>query len=266
MMENCLGITSFCAFIAPFFLGILMIWGAFAAKNGIIWYFARILDYEGVQLTNFTIPLILLIVAGVFTFLLIFFLVVTVNERKNNFSIFYLVMIGCTMALEISALTMLFKNDADGMPENTMYNSMGNYYNEGSPSQNVSVQFWNYMQDNLKCCGIYGYTDWVAASQAPEVGFIPKSCCIGDNQTSESCTEVITKDKINSVAFIKNTIYMDGCLSQYNSFYGIGFLELTAILVIFCQVCGLVTACGVFISKRSGYENLAKSTSVITDT
>ncbi|ODM89943.1 Tetraspanin-6 [Orchesella cincta] len=137
-------------FIAPFFLGILMIWGAFAAKN------------------------------------------VPCHD-------------GCTMVLELSALTMLFKNDADGMPENTMYNSMGNYYNEGSSSQNVSVQFWDYMQDN--CCGIYGYTDWVAASHAPEVGFIPKSCCIGDNLTSASCTEVITKDKINSVAFIKNTIF-----------------------------------------------------------
>ncbi|ODM89944.1 CD63 antigen [Orchesella cincta] len=253
MMQNCLVFT---AFIAPLFLGILLVWGAFAAKNGIVWYFSRILDNERIELTNFTIPLILLIVAGVFTFLLVFFLVVAINEKKTIFSNLYVIMIDCTMVLELSALYMLFITDADGMAKNTMYNSMGNYYNEGSSSQNVSVQFWDYMQENLKCCGIYGYTDWVAAEQAPEVGFIPKSCCIEDIQTSESCTEVITKDKINSVAFIKNTIYMDGCLSQYNSFYGIGLLEVIAIFSIFCQVCGIVTVCSVVNNRRSGYINM----------
>ncbi|ODM88722.1 Tetraspanin-1 [Orchesella cincta] len=196
MMENFIICT---AIIGPFILGIFLVWGAFAVKNGIIWYFGRILDYEGFELANLTIPCILLIVA-------------------------------------------------DGMAENIMLNSMGNYYNDGSPSQNVSVQFWDYLQENLKCCGIHGYTDWVAASQAPEIGFIPTSCCMDNAQSSDnvSCTEAITKDKISAVAFITNTIYMDGCLFQYNSSYGIGFLELTAIIAIFCHVCGLITACVCF--------------------
>ncbi|ODM89942.1 CD63 antigen [Orchesella cincta] len=255
MMENFIVCT---AIIGPFILGIFLVWGAFAVKNGVIWYFGQILDYEGFELANLTIPCILLIVAGIFSLMLVFILGVAINKKNNIFSILYLALIGCTMLLEISALTSLFKNDADGMAENIMFNSMGNYYNDGSPSQNVSVQFWDYLQENLKCCGIHGYTDWVAASQAPEIGFIPTSCCIGDAQSSDnvSCTEAITKDKISAVAFITNTIYMDGCLFQYNSSYGIGFLELTAIIAIFCHVCGLITACGVFISNRSGYNSL----------
>ncbi|ODM86566.1 hypothetical protein Ocin01_20116 [Orchesella cincta] len=84
MMENFIICT---AIIGPFILGIFLVWGAFAVKNGVIWYFGRILDYEGFELAKLDHSVYSLNRCGYFLLDLVFILGVAINKKNNIFSI-----------------------------------------------------------------------------------------------------------------------------------------------------------------------------------
>ena len=74
-------------------------------------------------------------------------------------------------------------------------------------SDEVSVA-WDIIQENRKCCGIIGYTDWHECDECILINSYPNSCCKTTNE--ENCGF----DKMNSTVE-DATFYSEGCFAKF---------------------------------------------------
>ncbi|CAL8143339.1 unnamed protein product [Orchesella dallaii] len=238
--------------------GIAFVWGGLSGESGLSKYFATIL--HGDESSSIMFSTVLFIVTGI--------LMVSTSvlgcygaSTENRYMLSsYSVLMGLTLIVQLAAVTVLIKYDISGVVRNAMSSSFNNYYSLDSGTRNESVQFWDYLQSNLKCCGVNNYTDWRSASQAPAFGFIPESCCKPsvDHDDARNCTRFITRDKVKDAALVGEFIYVNGCLDEYFKYYSIDLLAFCAILLGAVQIFGLVYACYLANSLRPGYINLER--------
>ncbi|XP_021542839.1 CD63 antigen [Neomonachus schauinslandi] len=98
------------------------------------------------------------------------------------------------------------------------------------------------MQEDFKCCGAANYTDWESVPSVPK-GQVPDSCCIN-----------VTKDC--GVSFQVKNIYPEGCVEKIGGWLRRNVLVVAAAAlgIAFVEVLGIVFACCLVKSIRSGYE------------
>lgn len=98
------------------------------------------------------------------------------------------------------------------------------------------------MQEDFKCCGAANYTDWESVPTVPK-GQVPDSCCIN-----------VTKDCGASLQI--NNIYSEGCVEKIGGWLRSNVLVVAAAAlgIAFVEVLGIVFACCLVKSIRSGYE------------
>ncbi|XP_025738584.1 CD63 antigen [Callorhinus ursinus] len=98
------------------------------------------------------------------------------------------------------------------------------------------------MQEDFKCCGAANYTDWEGISSMLK-GQVPDSCCIN-----------VTKDC--GVSFHVKNIYTEGCVEKIGGWLRRNVLVVAAAAlgIAFVEVLGIVFACCLVKSIRSGYE------------
>ena len=95
---------------------------------------------------------------------------------------------------------------------------------------NTTIYSWDIIQQNLKCCGIYNYTDWSE--------MVPDSCCkkIG----GKNCVNIAEEQ--NEEENITERIHITGCFDQIeNKFQNTVFTAIGCIIgIILLIIVGIV--------------------------
>ncbi|CAL8143337.1 unnamed protein product [Orchesella dallaii] len=237
--------------------GLVFIGGALNGLHGISKYFATILNGE--ESTMVMVRMSLFFFTGIFMISTAILGCYGAHTGNRYLLSLYAFVMGLTLILQLAAVTLLVNYDEWDIARNAMNRSLNNYYNLDSTSYNESVQFWDYLQPNMECCGIDNYTDWRNASQAPAVSFIPESCCkpsLDHDDDVTNCTRFITNGNLEDAALVEKFIYVDGCIGEYFHDYAIDLVALYAIFMAFFQVFGIVHACCLVIGLRADYRRL----------
>ncbi|CAL8100940.1 unnamed protein product [Orchesella dallaii] len=166
----------------------------------------------------------------------------------------YSVLVGLILVIQLGAAiaAYAFQDDVENVLRSGMEKTLDKYYVMDAVGHNDSVSSWNFMQHNLECCGVNNYTDWNLAKEAPVVGFVPESCCIGG--AVGNCTNSITNGTDFDVA--SKEIYTQGCLHTYVQSFSIDRLGTVGIVLAVVQVMGVICACMMARSIRFSYETV----------
>jgi len=103
---------------------------------------------------------------------------------------------------------------------------------------------WDRIQQNLKCCGVDNFKDWIYTEWANENRTFPNSCCINSN----TCNNLDA-----------DQIYPNGCYQEildllYNNLNGIG---IGMLLVAFFQIIGMSLSCCLALNiNKALYEEM----------
>ncbi|ODM86565.1 hypothetical protein Ocin01_20117 [Orchesella cincta] len=190
---------------------------------------AEFLTTRDSELANLTIPCILLIVAAYFLLDLVFILALQ-STRKQHFLYF--------------GINLIIKNDADGMAENIMLNSMG-IITMMDPSQTFPCNSGITCKKTLGC----------AVVRLPEIGFILHLVALDNAKL---------RQRVMYGSYHKG---QDKCCSIYYKHYLYGWLSLSIQFILrywFLEQLQLLQSFAtsgwycvcVFISNRSGYNSL----------
>jgi hypothetical protein len=98
---------------------------------------------------------------------------------------------------------------------------------------------WSFMQTELKCCGIYNYTDWYKSSGWPLHDYVPRECCVTNT------TDCNTSHK-------PTMWHPKGCLSELKSYMlrKLYVLGIVAIVIGVIQILGLLASMVLFCCLR----------------
>ncbi|XP_006859457.1 PREDICTED: CD63 antigen isoform X2 [Chrysochloris asiatica] len=110
------------------------------------------------------------------------------------------------------------------------------------PKDNITAPFLDEMQQNFKCCGAFNYTDWENIPLVPK-NRIPDSCCVN---VTKNC----------GVNFNVKDINTEGCVEKIGGWLRSKLLVIAAAAlgIGFVEVLGIIFACCLVKSIRSGYE------------
>ncbi|XP_069347935.1 CD63 antigen isoform X1 [Eulemur rufifrons] len=111
---------------------------------------------------------------------------------------------------------------------------------ENYSKNNNTASILDRMQEDFKCCGAANYTDW---ENIPSMGKgrVPDSCCVN---VTVGC----------GINF--KEIYTEGCVEKIGGWLRKNVLVVAAAAlgIAFVEVLGIVFACCLMKSIRSGYE------------
>ncbi|KAG5200749.1 hypothetical protein JEQ12_005283 [Ovis aries] len=109
------------------------------------------------------------------------------------------------------------------------------------PKANETASILDKMQKDFKCCGAANYTDW---EKIPTMASrVPDSCCV--NITNNCGVHFVVKD-----------IHTEGCVEKIAAWLRKNVLVVAAAAlgIAFVEILGIVLACCLVKSIRSGYE------------
>ncbi|XP_072032679.1 CD63 antigen-like [Amphiura filiformis] len=130
--------------------------------------------------------------------------------------------------------------------EENMFKLMPEYI-----SANATKNLFDNMHEDLKCCGTHNYTDWFATGSyvdavCPDTAScVPESCC----KDKTSCNYMIVPSN-------PTDIYTKGCNEKLSDLItdNIAIIAAIAIVIAVIEVFGIVCACCLIKSIKSGYE------------
>lgn len=167
----------------------------------------------------------------------------------TTFAVFMVII----FVLEIVAgvLGLVYKTKVTAVADKALKKGLEKYGKE----EGANV-FFDWLQQEFKCCGIDGQKDWkpkassnatVApvgnATVAPVASGVPKSCCIKDH-TKPNCVKVSAN------------LYTAGCKKKFEDFVKAKLVLIGAIAlgIAFLQILGIIFACVMMIEIRGQYE------------
>eukprot|EP00088_Acartia_fossae_P023820 TRINITY_DN2481_c0_g1_i3.p1 TRINITY_DN2481_c0_g1~~TRINITY_DN2481_c0_g1_i3.p1 ORF type:complete len:274 (+),score=63.35 TRINITY_DN2481_c0_g1_i3:74-895(+) len=187
-----------------------------------------VLDQQGVDISGFDLGIyagapIILIVAGVITSIIAFLgCCGAIKENKcmliSYFVIILAVFIGC-----IVGAVLVYQGKFDEQIKTPLKDSI-KYYKDDAKSgskEDAYKQVWNTIQEELKCCGVSGVSDWDQAGAniggaGWTVGNKPEGCCHytrgkseeNDANAIQACRQVPRLDN-------STTYYFEGCYDAF---------------------------------------------------
>ncbi|PFX25288.1 tetraspanin-3-like [Stylophora pistillata] len=216
--------------------------------SGAIIYLAVWLIKKDGHITKITtdeyilVPCVILVGIGVLTFITALFgCCGTCQENKCCLSTFFALLL-IVFALEIVAgvLGFVYKSEAKSFVEDGFQDAIKNYDDKDTTLDKAV----DGLQENLKCCGISDPTDWHPYAVKHD-GRYPDSCCSQGaltckprNAYSKGCLNKLTEEVKKNLSFIMGS--------------GIGLAVL--------QLLGMIGACYLMYSPRSGYLELEGGT------
>lgn len=91
----------------------------------------------------------------------------------------YIILVSILLVLELvgAILAIVFKDSLTDDIADSMYSDLRNDYQGVNDTDSLSIS-WNSMQQSLKCCGTYNYTDYAGSSWAQGASEpVPITCC-----------------------------------------------------------------------------------------
>ncbi|XP_004466121.1 CD63 antigen [Dasypus novemcinctus] len=179
-----------------------------------------------------------IIALGVFLFLVAFVGCCGVCKENYCLMITFAIFLSLIMLVEVAAAIAgyVFRDKVMSKFSKDFQQQMQNY-----PENNQTASFLDHLQRDFKCCGATNYSDW-STILTPK-GRVPDSCCIN---VTQNC----------GVNFKPDTIYTKGCVQLIGNWLRSNVLVVAAAAlgIAFVEVLGIVFACCLVKSIRSGYE------------
>jgi len=182
-------------------------------------------------------PGILLIVVGVFIFLIAFFGCCGAYKENHCLTMTFAVCLSLIFILEIAGgiAGFVMRDQIEDEVKHVLEDAMKNYK---QPGHDGVTSTWDKLQEEFQCCGVNNASDW----KDPKMGntTIPPSCC-----KEASCDP--TKD---------DKIYIAGCADELESWLKskIAIIGGVGIGLAFVQVVGIMFACCLARAIKKEYE------------
>ncbi|XP_057559344.1 CD63 antigen [Hippopotamus amphibius kiboko] len=180
---------------------------------------------------------VVIIAVGVFLFLVAF--VGCCGACKENYCLMitFAIFLSLIMLVEVAAAIAgyVFRDKVRSEFKKDFRQQMQNY-----AKNNHTASALDNMQEKFHCCGAANYTDWEPLLLPKRV---PDSCCIN---VTRGC----------GVNFTVKEIYTEGCVEKIGGWLRSNVLVVAAAAlgIAFVEVLGIVFACCLVKSIRSGYE------------
>lgn len=193
-------------------------------------------DFFGNQYAG---PGILLIVVGVFIFIIAFFGCMGAIKENYCLVMTFAVLLALIFILMIAGgiAGFVLRNDIEDKVVDVLKNEVTNY------NKNPGVtDAWNVLQQEFQCCGVTNSSDWKQASDLNTT--YPWSCCMD----SEACK---TKQNITY-----DDIYKQACESAFIGWMKdkVAIIGGVGIGLAFVMVVGVLFACCLARAIRKEYE------------
>ncbi|KAL5004635.1 hypothetical protein ScPMuIL_018091 [Solemya velum] len=242
MVQGC-AITSKVCLLA---VGVVF-WAAAAGLCYIsAWVFSTYKDYSHIATATMTlVPASIILAVGCLMFLLgLVSCVAACKDSKCLLAVlFSLLLIVLTFEVTAGALGYVYREDVKTTIENGLQKAVDVY-------NGTYLEQMDYVQKELKCCGVYNATDWMSSRsefEAEHHNMAPKSCC----KTDINCT-----GSLNPIDRHLNTV---GCYSHLEDKFlsNLGYIAGIAITFAVIQILAIICTCILFCrSKEVGYETL----------
>lgn len=206
------------------------------------WVYNTYNHYNELTTANITlIPASIILAVGVFMFILgICGCVAACKENKILLAVLFSVLL-VILCAEVTAagLAYGFREDVKKAVRDGLYHALNNY--TGTQKDQI-----NYVQKQLKCCGVKNATDW-KDSEGWNSTYVPESCCMGSN-----CTKPELKPD-------SKKIFQKGCFLELNDIFAsnLGYIAGVSLSFAVLQFLGMICSCILFCrSKEVRYEVL----------
>jgi len=226
-----------CFWVAAIFLWIVA--GAVIVTYG---------HYDKFTESHYTlIPAVIIIVVGVFFFFAgILGCCSMFNMNKCVLILFgFILFVLMTLLIVAAALTVVNRKEIEGSIHNDTSRMINNYTGIEGDAWTDQI---DYIQKNLKCCGVDDYKDWITTPWGiKNLLKVPGSCC---NVTSTLCTG--SEPVVIPSQLISGTIYTDGCYQKVSDTLN-GNLRCIAIVVailLSILLIGLICSCVLLCIKK----------------
>ncbi|XP_064619345.1 tetraspanin-3-like [Lineus longissimus] len=235
-----------CSVTSKFFIALLglVFW---AAAAGLLYLgisvYITYQHYDELSSAYYTlIPASILMGVAVFMFILgLLGCIGGCKESKCVLAVFFTLLMVILLA-EIAAgvLGIVYKAGIENNIETGMKSAFGNYSLEDTLTDEV-----DYMQNELKCCGLHNYTDWYDTPWGQNhTGVLPGSCC--GNGTGVVCEP--------------GDVYDQGCFDLLKNVFMRYFGIIAGVAVAFAviQILGMIASCILMCrtKNREGFTNL----------
>lgn len=191
---------------------------------------------------------VIVIIIGCIIFLIAFFGCFGAIRESYCMITAFSVFMGIILIMEIVAgiLGYVYRGDVQKVLGQSFEKALDHYaMNNATPS----ARAFDFLQKTVKCCGSYNYTDWFDAHFAGNDS-VPKSCC---RIEKDRCGIDVGKSRN-----ISAVIYTKGCVDKLSQDVtnNLGIIGGVAIAIACVQIIGIVFACCLMRSIRSGYEQV----------
>ncbi|XP_004700629.1 CD63 antigen [Echinops telfairi] len=182
---------------------------------------------------------VVIIAMGVFLFLVALVGCCGVCKENYYLMITFVIFLSLIMLVEVATAIAgyVFRDKIRSEFKSNFQKQMQAY-----PKDNTTARILDKMQEDFKCCGATNYTDWENIPLEPR-GRVPDSCCIN---VTQNC----------GVKFNVKDINAEGCVEKIGGWLRSHMVEVAAagLGIAFVEVLGIVLACCLVKSIRSGYE------------
>uniref|UniRef100_L7M430 Tetraspanin n=1 Tax=Rhipicephalus pulchellus TaxID=72859 RepID=L7M430_RHIPC len=170
---------------------------------------------------------VILIVVGSIVFLVAFLGCCGAMQESYCMLMLFSVFLFLILVAEIAAgaLGFVYKDKVGKLAEDRFMQTLEDYDREGESKVTPVREAWDFIQHELKCCGVKGPEDW----KKTKMGHPPNSCC----SDGENCAKQTA------------SYYQKGCydkvkedLSQYAVYVGVAGIGIGLIEII-----GIIFAC-----------------------
>ncbi|XP_060571266.1 tetraspanin-3-like [Ruditapes philippinarum] len=209
-------------------------WGAAAALIFLgAWVYHTYNHFSELTTASLTlVPAGIVIIVGVFLFILgCVGCVGACKENKCILAVFFsLLLIVLTAEVTAGVCGYVFRKELHKAVNDGLENAVNKYGNDSSTEKDQI----DYLQSELKCCGIMNASDWKTAQQW-KMNMVPSSCCNVSNITS--CDRTIKLDN--------KDIYKDGCLDKLERKFERNLVYIAGVAITFAviQLLGMICSC-----------------------
>jgi len=181
----------------------------------------------------------IIIVPGVAVFVVAFFACCGACSESSLMVYTYSVIVAGFLVAQFGAgiAAFVLKGDVNDAIETKMVDGMVNY---GAEGYDGVTDTWDYVQQELECCGVNNFTDW---GKVLGEGRVPDSCCkvqsTGCGNAGNLTTSILTSK------FLTSSIFTTGCLDIVSHYLvtNIAVIGVAVLSFAFVEMLVIILAC-----------------------
>lgn len=143
------------------------------------------------------------------------------DSKVNRFLLLlYIILVIVVFVLQTigGILAFTYREEVFDFVRDGLNDTMSEYGGDSNRARSIT-NAWDYVQDNLECCGVNNYTDW---ADVPSVNMWPDSCCTGG-----------VSNDTDAVPCPSSDVYEDGCEDALTDFIQNNLLIVATVAITF---------------------------------